>query len=155
MASGAFTLDSDLVTNYVAAPQVKNTSKLFKGKSSRIVSTIELVGSTTTNAGGILRMIPVQIGDVVTGGRVHWDALGSSTGITIGDSGDTDRFMTTAPTVSASANGIVGLAGAGTGFFNTIASGYYEYTAASYISVYLNDNAHTGTVTVIVDLNYQ
>ncbi len=153
MASGAFTLNSDLVTNYVATPQVKNTSKLFKGKSSRIVATIELVGSTATNAGGILRMIPVQAGDVVAGGKVHFDALGSSTGITVGDSGDTDRFLTVCPTVVGSAHGVT--PGVGTGFFNTVDGHGYEYTAAGYISVYLNDNAHTGTVILTVDLNHQ
>lgn len=145
------TVYSDLVTNFVATPQVKNTSKLFKGKTSRICASYTAAALST----GIIQMIPVQAGDVVVGGRVYWGAQGASTSITVGDSGDTDRFMTTAPTVSASANGVVGAAGSGTGFFNTIGGVGYEYTAAGYISVYGSDAAHTGAITLVVDLNHQ
>lgn len=102
-------------------------------------------------AGGtalVIHMFPLHPGEMIKGGQVYWDALGASTSITVGTTDSTARFMSSAPTVSSSSNGVVAAAGAPTGLFNAIDGINYENTTTADVDICVvtSDAAVTGTI---------
>jgi hypothetical protein len=47
----------------------------------------------TLAAGGQINLIRLNVGEVVMGGRMYWDALGSGVQLNLGDAGDCDRYL--------------------------------------------------------------
>ena len=89
----------------------------------------------------IVEMIDVLPGEVVYDVIVDFDALGSTTSISVGDGGSAARFIGTTVTTSA-----------GVGRLNTVEVGRgYKYTTADTIDLkVVNTGAITGTVVVTV-----
>lgn len=146
-----------------AVTYVKSTSiTLLDATPARLPDAVVFGGQTryatytaaATAGSTVIRMIRCKKGEVVMGGQCYWDALGASTVITAGTTDSTSRFMTSAPTVSASANGIVGSPGAPTGRFNVYAGIGYEFTAEGDICIAGNDTAMTGAMAMVVHIGH-
>lgn len=109
-------------------------------------------------AGGtalVIHMFPLRPGEIVKNGRVVWDALGASTSITVGTTDSTARFMSSAPTVSSSSNGVVGAAGSPTGLFNAVDGFNYENTTTADVDICVvtSDAAVTGTIHLVCQIS--
>jgi len=118
----------------------------------------ETRSDTYEAAGGVglvIHMFPLHPGEILKGGRVYWDALGSSTALTVGTTDSTSRFMTSAPSVSTSANGVVGASGSPTGLFNVIDGINYENTTTADIDICVcsTDAAITGTIHCVAQIS--
>lgn len=113
--------------------------------------TYEAAGGTAL----VVHFFPIHPGEIIKGGQVYWDALGASTSITVGTTDSTARFMSSAPTVSSSSNGVVGSAGAPTGFFNAVDGINYENTTSADVDlcVVTSDAAVTGTIHVVARIS--
>ena len=64
-----------------------------------------------------------------------------------GDSGDTDRYMTSCPVAIAKIGSGTNWS---TGTFNAVDGINYELTAETDINIYFNDNDPTGTLKLVV-----
>lgn len=140
---------STAITLLDATPPRVPSATVFGGQTRYATYTAAAAPAST-----VIRMIRCAKGEVVLGGQVFWEALGASTVITVGTVDDTDRFMTVAPTVVASVNGIVGSAGAPTGRFNVFAGIGYEFTAEGDIVIATNDAVTTGAVSMVVHIGH-
>jgi|SRR3990172_2431216 len=147
MASGSSTVKSTAITLLDSTPALLPSATVFGGQTRYATYTAAALA-----AGALIKMIRCKTGEVVMGGQVFWEALGANTVITVGTTDDTDRFMTVCPTVSASANGIVGSAGAPTGRFNVFAGIGYEFTAEGDILIACNDQTFTGAVKMVAHI---
>jgi hypothetical protein len=148
MAVATF-VKSTAITLLDSTPALRPSATVFGGQVRTATYTAAAAASNT-----VIRMIRCKPGEVIMGGRVYWEALGASTAITVGTVDSTSRFMSIAPTVSASVNGIVGSAGAPTGFFNVFAGIGYEFTAEGDIVVATGEAAATGAITLVVHIGH-
>lgn len=137
-------------TQYVLVNANRKADPALWGDEHRS-DTYEAAGGTALQ----IHMFPLHPGEMLKGGQVYWGALGASTSLTVGTTDSTSRFMTSAPTVSASANGVVGAAGAPTGLFNVLAGINYENTTSADIPIVVTcgDAAATGTITLVARIS--
>lgn len=92
----------------------------------------------------VIASVPVSKGDVVLDVVVHYDALGASTSVVVGDGNDTDRFITNTATTSAGITRLNSVADVGPAFI---------YPADDTIdAVQNNSGTATGSFTMIVTL---
>lgn len=143
MASGAVTVKSTAITLLDSTPARVPLAANFGGPIRG--ATYE---AAAPGIGAIVKMVRCQKGEVILGGEVWWDAMGSSTVITVGDSADTDRYMTNCPVATAKA--AMGTQTGNTGVFNAIDGINYELTAETDINIYFNDQSPTGTLVLVV-----
>lgn len=140
---------STAITLLDATPARLPDATTFGGQTRYATYTAAALGASS-----VIRMIRCKKGEVVLGGQVFWAALGASTAITVGTTDSTSRFMTSAPTVTDSANGIVGSSGAPTGRFNVLAGIGYEFTAEGDIVVACNDQTFTGVISMVAHIGH-
>ena len=151
MASGSSTVKSREITLLDSTPARLPSSALFGGPSKFATYTAAALA-----AGALIKMVRLTPGDVVLGGEVYWEAMGSSTVITVGTTDLTSRFMTVCPTVIAKVDQ-QGSANPGTGRFNVMGTlgqeGIgYEATSETDILIACNDQTFTGRVAMVVQI---
>lgn len=87
MAFGTTPSNGTEYAKYYASPSQKVRGALWGGK--RVYGSSAAI---TLAAGGQINLVRLNVGDVVLGGRLYWDALGASTQLNLGDAGDCDRY---------------------------------------------------------------
>lgn len=101
------------------------------------VSTYEL--SSTAN-GTIIQMLKVAAGTTVLDGFIHFDALGGSTTVDVGDGDDDDRYISAKDTSSA-----------GRQYFGENVAGFPRtYSSEDTIDCIIEGADGTGTLTLVV-----
>jgi len=143
MASGSSTVKSTAITLLDSTPALLPSATVFGGQTRYATYTAAALAG-----GALIKMIRCKKGEVVMGGQVYWEALGANTAITVGTTDDTGRFMTSCPTVVASALPPV----TGTGRFNVFAGIAYEFTAEGDILIACNDQTFTGAVKMVAHI---
>jgi hypothetical protein len=146
MAFGGQTVKGPNVTLLDSTPAIMPDSSKFHGRLYNQTDTYE---AATLTAGSYIAMARLPKGAVVKDGFVMCDALGASMTVTVGDSFDTDRFLT-----SISAMQGVGAQNNGCGRFNAIDGIGYKYTCEKDILVCVGD-ATTATGTITLSITYQ
>ena len=113
-------------------------------------------------AGAQVKLVRLEVGQVVTGGLLTWAALGASTQFWVGDDGDCDRYKTTTNGAVASINQavtVLGNQGGDCRQFNNPAGVGYEITSTTQDVILTNSYAAaTGTLTagdikVVIDVS--
>lgn len=94
----------------------------------------------TLAAGGQINLVRLEVGQVVLGGRIFWDALGSGTQIWLGDAGDCDRYKTVSDGSVASLAASTGTQGDCTLFNNKAGIGF-EVTSSTQDVILTNSYA--------------
>ena len=147
MASGSSTVKSREITLLDSTPARLPNSALFGGQNKFATYTAAALA-----AGALIKMVRLTPGDVVLGGEVYWEAMGSGTQITVGTTDLTGRFMSICPTVTAK-----GGSNAATGRFDVMGTlgqeGIgYEATSETDILIACNDATFTGRLVMVVQI---
>lgn len=101
MAFGTTPVKSIEYTLYSAEPARKVNSGKWHGRKRVAYGEYE---ASALAAGSQVAMVRVPKGAMITGGQLHWDALGASTAIWLGDDVDCDRLMVSSSAVASSRN---------------------------------------------------
>jgi hypothetical protein len=147
MASGSSTVKSREITLLDSTPARLPSSALFGGENKFATYTAAALA-----AGALIKMVRLTPGDVVLGGEVYWEAMGSNTAITVGTTDLTNRFMTVCPVSTAKVS-----MNTATGRFNQMGTlgqeGIgYEATSETDILIACNDQAFTGRLAMVVQI---
>ena len=147
MASGSSTVKSEGITLLDSTPARLPSSAVSGGQNKYSTYT-----AASLAAGALIKMERLTPGDVVLGGEVYWEAMGSSTVITVGTTDLTNRFMTICPVSTAKS-----AMNTATGRFNQMGTvgglGIgYEATSETDILIACNDQTFTGRVAMVVQI---
>jgi hypothetical protein len=145
MAFGGQTVKGTSITLLDSTPKLMPDSAVFHGRMYRQYCEYEAAALT---AGSYIAMARLPKGAVVMGGRIYCDPLGAAMAVTVGDSDDTDRFMTSV----VATQGIGTQNGVDCGRFNAIDGIGYQYTCEKDILVSPGDaTTATGTIKLVIE----
>ena len=97
--------------------------------------------AVTLAAGGQINLVRLEVGQVVLDGRIFWDALGASTQVWLGHSGDCDAYKTQSNGAVATLSATTGNGGGDCSPFNNKAGIGYEITASTRDVIFTNSYA--------------
>jgi len=145
MAFGGQTVKGTSITLLDSTPSLKPDSAVFHGRMYRQIGEYE---AATLTAGSYIAMARLPKGSVVMGGQVYADPLGAAITLTVGDSDDTDRFMTSL----IATQGVGTQPAVGCGKFSAIDGIGYQYTCEKDVLVCCGDaTTITGTIKLVIE----
>ena len=130
MAFGTTPTNGTEYNLWKSSPARRARGALWGGKNRRVANS----SAQTFAAGAQHNLFRLTVGEIVAGGRVMWNALGSSVQFWIGDAGDCDRYKTTTNGAVASLNqsaAVNNIAGGDCTLFNAITGFGFEVTSGN------------------------